>query len=43
MIMPKPMKYREIRKALLTPGCTYRDATGDHESGTAHAEITWPS
>ena len=29
--MPKPMKYREIRKALLTAGCTYRNAKGDHE------------
>ena len=31
--MPKPMKYREIRKALITAGCTYRNAKGDHESG----------
>lgn len=29
--MPKSMKYREIRKALLAVGCTYRDAKGDHE------------
>jgi hypothetical protein len=29
--MPKPMKYREIRKALMTTGCTYRNAKGDHE------------
>jgi hypothetical protein len=25
------MKYREIRKALIATGCTYRNAKGDHE------------
>ena len=29
--MATPMKYQDIRKALLTAGCTHRDAKGDHE------------
>ncbi|MHB1474244.1 MAG: type II toxin-antitoxin system HicA family toxin [Dermatophilaceae bacterium] len=29
--MPTPIKYREIRMALLAAGCIYRDAKGDHE------------
>ena len=29
--MPKPMRYREKRKALSASGCTRRNAKGDHE------------
>jgi hypothetical protein len=29
--MPKPMKYREIRKALVAARCSNRNAKGDHE------------
>lgn len=29
--MVKPMRYRDIQKALLANGCTWRQAKGDHE------------
>lgn len=29
--MPKPMKYRELRRALIAAGCTFRQGKGDHE------------
>lgn len=29
--MTKPMKYRDVRKALLAQGCTSKMAKGDHE------------
>lgn len=29
--MPKPMKYRKVRKALEAQGCTSKPGKGDHE------------